>query len=260
MAKLPISVTLITLNEESSIARAIQSVHDWAEEVLLVDCGSTDRTTQIAQDMGARVIYNPWPGYGKQKNFAQDQAKNDWILNIDADEEVSSELKNEIFEKFTLWSETPSTLPNAVAFPRRTFYLGRWIKHGGWYPDYVTRFYHRRRARWTEPAVHEKLEHQGSKVLFQFPLNHFTFMGIEDQVSTNLRYSKEGYSDLNRRGERGSAFKLLFKPVWKFFHCYFFRLGFLDGIPGLIIAVNAAHSIFLKYAYFFEKRHARPTD
>lgn len=249
--KLPITVTIITLNEENNLARALKSV-DWADDILVVDCGSTDKTREIAAQMGARVLENPWPGYGQQKNFAQKHARHDWVLNLDGDEEVSPELAAEIRRIVTEAAKANGSTVRAFRIPRKTYYLGRWIMHGGWYPNYVTRLADRRYARWTEPDVHERLEAEGKAVDLESPLLHYSFSGIRDQVETNVRFSWLGYQNLRKAGKAPSLFLLLTKPVGKFVETYLIKRGFLDGIAGLIISINAAHSIFLKYAYLFE--------
>lgn len=245
-----LSVTIITLNEEKNLPRALESVR-WADEILVVDSGSTDKTVEIARKLGARVIHNPWPGYGKQKNFAQDHVTQDWVLNIDADEEISPELADEIQQSLAD-VRTGKVDAKAFTFPRKTFYLGRWIQHGGWYPNYLVRLADRRFSRWTEPAVHEALEVDGSIGTLKCPLHHYTFSSIRDQILTNLNFSHLGYMDLLRKGQRASLAKLIFKPVGKFIETYLFKRGFMDGLPGFIISVNAAHSMFLKYAYLIE--------
>lgn len=249
--KQPLSVTIITLNEERNIARALRSVQ-WADEILVVDSGSVDRTVEIAQENGARVIHNPWPGYGQQKNFAQLSARNDWILNIDADEEVSTELADRIRD--FLGNKTLADRVRGLSFPRKTFYLGRWIRHGGWYPNFLVRMADRRFASWSEPHIHEALEVRGEVLRMELPLHHFTFHSIQDQILANLRYSKLGSQELRRRGRDPGLFFLLFKPLGKFLETYFLKRGFLDGMPGFIISVNAAHSMFLKYAYIIEAK------
>jgi glycosyltransferase involved in cell wall biosynthesis len=252
MDSAPVSVTIITLNEENNLARAIQSV-SWADEVLIVDSGSTDKTREIAKGLGARVLENPWPGYGKQKNFAQTHAKNDWVLNIDADEEVSSELGAEIRDSLSL-IQTGRLVAGGFYFPRKTFYLGRWIRHGGWYPNFLVRLADRRVASWTEPSVHEELKVSGEVKALSNPLHHYTFSNIQEQILTNLNFSRLGFMDLRRKGQAASLTKLVFKPIGKFLETYFLKRGCLDGLPGFIISVNAAHSMFLKYAYLIEAR------
>ncbi len=249
-----ITVTLITLNEEKNLARALKSVV-WADEKLVIDSGSTDRTVEIAREHGAQVIQNPWPGYGQQKNFAQDHAANEWILNLDADEEVSPELQREIIGILESLDSHQRSI-SGFEIPRRTWFLGRWILHGGWYPNHLIRLADRRRGRWTEPQVHEAWKPSESRDAFvgrlTCPLLHYTFASIREQVLTNLRFSNLGFQELQRRGKRASLGKLVWKPIGKFLETYLLKRGFLDGLPGLIISVNAAHSMFLKYAYFFE--------
>jgi hypothetical protein len=145
-------------------------------------------------------------------------------------------------------------------FPRKTFYLGRWIKHGGWYPNYLTRLCDRRHGRWTEPSVHEALVVDGGVKRLREPLLHYAFSSIQEQILTNVRFSHLGSQDLKRRGVGPSLFRLLLKPLGKFLETYILKKGFLDGLPGFIISVNAAHSMFLKYAYLLEARIRCPED
>jgi glycosyltransferase involved in cell wall biosynthesis len=250
MPRPPVSVTIITLNEENNLPRAIRSVR-WADEIVVVDSGSTDRTVELARELGAKVFTNPWQGYGKQKNFAQSRAAHDWVLNIDADEEVPPGLAREIETALT---EVGAGTSNAAGFyfPRKTFYLGRWIRHGGWYPNHLVRLADRKAARWTEPAVHEELRVGGEVRGLGEALHHYTFSSIQDQIMTNLRFSKLGFQDLRKKGQAASLPRLVLKPVGKFLETYLVKRGFLDGMPGFIISVNAAHSMFLKYAYLIE--------
>ncbi len=253
----PVSVTIITLNEEAHIARAIESVR-WANEVIVVDSGSTDRTVELAKALGARVFHNPWPGYGQQKNFAQSQVTHDWVLNLDADEAVSPELALEIQASLASISNAESAT-KGFYLPRKTYYLGRWIRHGGWYPNHLVRLADRRVASWSEPNVHEALEVRGEVAGLNTPLDHHAFSSIHDQMLTNINFSRLGSKELLSKGHSPSLLKLLLKPVGKFIETYFLKKGFLDGLPGFIISVNAAHSIFLKYAYLFEgqiQKHA----
>ncbi|MEW6056836.1 MAG: glycosyltransferase family 2 protein [Bdellovibrionota bacterium] len=244
-----ISATVIVLNEEQDLPRCLESL-GFADEIIVVDSGSTDRTAEIAQRMGARLIQESWRGYGAQKNFAMDQARSEWVLNVDADEVITPELKNEILTE--LASAKPA---EGYAVARKTFYLGRWIKYGGWYPNYVTRLVRKSKARWTEPHVHEELGVNGELRRLKCPMLHFTFRDIEDQVRTNLRYARQGAQELKRKGHHASYVKLVFKPWGKFIETYLLKKGFLDGLPGFIISVNAAYSMFLKYAYLIELSH-----
>jgi glycosyltransferase involved in cell wall biosynthesis len=258
MTLTPVSVTIITLNEESNLPRTLASLK-WADEVIVVDSGSTDRTVEIAKQFGAKTLHNSWRGYGQQKNFAQNQATHNWVLNIDADEVVTPELAREVRQTIDkAIDQNPAT--HGYSMPRKTFYLGRWIKHGGWYPNYLMRLADKRFATWTEPSVHEELQVEGEVGRLAEPILHYAFSSIQDQILTNLRFSTLGSQDLKRIGQRPSLKKLIFKPIGKFFETYLLKGGFRDGLAGLIISVNAAHSMFLKYAYLLEARIAKPEE
>jgi len=249
MPRPPLSVTIITLNEETNIARAIESVRGFAQEILVVDAGSTDRTVEIARHLGAKVITNPWRGYGQQKNYAQDHATHDWVLNLDADEEVSPELSIEIQHALEAGENQGIA---GYSIPRLSKYLGRWIRHGGWYPNRLVRLANRKAAVWTEPDVHEEWVVRGPVIPLRHDLLHYPFTNIGDQILTNLRFSRLGSEALRKRGQQKNLLLLLLKPIGKFLETYIAKAGFRDGIAGFIISVNAAHSIFLKYAYLFE--------
>jgi len=238
----PLTAIIITLNEQSNIERCLKSLHSWVEEILLVDSGSNDNTVKIAEKYEARVLTNIWPGYGQQKNFAMTKAKHDWLLFVDADEEIDTELRKNIEELL----KNPGEAQGAY-MARKTFYLGRWIMHGGWYPNYLTRLAYRPHAKWTEPEVHERLEIAGKTVKLKGELLHYSFSSVADQVLTNLRFASLGSKVARKRGERGTLLKIIFKPLGKFLETYFWKRGFLDGFPGFVISVNAAHSIFMKY-------------
>lgn len=246
-----ISVTLIALNEEALIGQALASVR-WADEIIVVDSGSTDQTRTIAEKAGARVLQNPWPGYGQQKNFAHQQATGDWVLNIDADECVSPALHQEIVSAIAQVQAGQSDFAG-FSFPRRTYYLGRWIRYGGWYPNRLTRLARRSAGRWSEPPVHERLEIVGATGQLEEPLDHYTFSSIEQQVEVNLRYARLGSRLLHERGTKPSLLRLLLKPWGKFMETYFLKQGFRDGPAGLIIAINAAYSVFMKHAFLFNE-------
>lgn len=247
-----LSVTIITLNEEKNIQRAIQSV-SWADEVIVVDSGSTDQTVEIARKNGAKVFQQSWLGYGQQKNFAQNQTQNNWVLNIDADELVPNSLRHEIQKKLELLQQNKMDV-QGFYIPRKTYYLGRWIRFGGWYPNYLVRLAHKKYAAWSEPHVHEEWTVRGKLLKLESPLHHYAFESIHEQILTNLRFSKLGSLELKRKGQRPSIMKLIFKPIGKFLETYIIKKGFLDGLAGFIISVNAAHSMFLKYAYLHEEK------
>lgn len=248
MPKLPLSVTIICRNEEDKILDALRSV-SFADDVIVVDSGSTDRTVEIARAEGARVFTHEWQGYGQQKNFAQEQARNVWVLNLDADERVSSELRTRIEG---LLQGEPSA--EGFEFPRKNFYAGRWIRFGGWYPNFQVRMARKDKARWTEPKVHEYLHVEGRVQRIDAPIEHMSFAGVHDQVLTNVRFSRLGMEQLLANGRRAGIPLLLFKSWWKFIDSYILKQGFRDGFAGFVIAVNAAHSMFMKYAALLEVR------
>lgn len=243
--KLQLSVVVIAKNEERNIERCLKSVQ-WADELLVVDGGSSDQTVALARQCGARVIYNEWLGFGPQKAFGARQAKNDWILSLDADEVVGPELTLEIQQRF------PSLHPEtAYQLPRRSYFMGRWILHGGWYPNYQTRLFHRGHAMWDDSSIHEQVKCE-KLARFNGDLLHYVFKDISHQVSTNNRYSSLLAKKDFAGGRRFSLFNLLVKPPVKFFECYFLKQGFRDGLPGFAIAVSAAYSVFLRWLKIWE--------
>ncbi|NDD90546.1 glycosyltransferase family 2 protein [bacterium] len=254
MESVPLSVTYITRNEAHQLERSIRSA-SWASEVVVVDSGSTDGTQELARKLGAKVVENEWLGFGKQKNLAQNLASNDWILNLDADEVLTEELSQEI--RSWIQSQEQARRSGAqvgmLSIPRKNFFGERWVRFGGWYPNYVVRVGHRSSSRWTEPHLHEQLQGQGSISFARNPILHFTFRSISHQVQTNLRYAQEGSMEMRRQGKRFSVFRLIFKPIGKFLETYFWKLGLLDGRIGLIISLNAAYSMFLKQAFMMEQ-------
>jgi len=237
-----ISATIITLNEERNIARVIESLR-CVDEILVVDSGSTDRTVEIAGKLGARVLDSPWPGYANQKNLAAEQTKYDWILSIDADESLSEALEAEIWQ---LKKAGPKY--DAYTMPRLAQYLGRWIRHGGWYPDRKIRLYDRRKAKWEGAYVHESLKVNGKVGHFESNLLHFTCDSLSEHLRMMDRYTTLAAEQLLSVGERVTWPRLIFHPPWTFVQTYFLKLGFLDGLEGLAIAYMAAFYNFLKFA------------
>ena len=244
-----ITATVITFNEEHNIAAALESL-SCADEIIVVDSESTDRTVEIARGFTDRVFVRPWPGYSAQKNFAAHQAVNDWILSLDADERISSELAREI-EQLKQRDE-----PAAAAFemPRSTFYLGRWIKHSGWRPDYKRRLYDRHRACWQGDYVHETLEVGEEVERLSGNILHYTVRDASEHQLRMDRYTTLAAEQAYAQGKRATYIQLAVSPVAAFLRSYFLRLGFLDGVAGLAIARFAAHYEFLKKLKLWEKR------
>jgi len=237
-----ITGTIITLNEGGRIAEAIASL-SCCDEVIVLDSGSTDETRDIARARGARVIENPWQGYAKQKNFAAVQARYDWILSLDADERLSVELADEIRQ----WKRNIDSLPRpaaAWAMPRRVFYLGKWIKHSGWYPDRKIRLYDRRHCRWEGEFVHEWVKVNGKVGELTGDLLHFPYRDWNDHAARIERYTELAAQAARSNGRRGSLFKLAFAPPLAFAKGFVLHAGFLDGWRGLAIAYMAARYVF----------------
>jgi glycosyltransferase involved in cell wall biosynthesis len=237
-----LSAAIITLNEERNVARVVESLR-CCDEIVIVDSGSTDRTVEIARELGVCVLENPWPGYAAQKNFAAEHCSNDWILSLDADESLSEALEGDIWQ---IKKNGPRF--DAYTMPRMAQYLGRWILHSGWYPDRKVRLYDRRRARWTGDFVHESVAVEGTVGHLESNLLHFTCNSLSEHLKTMDRYTTLAAEQLVFQGKQVGWRQLLLNPPWTFFRTYFLSAGFLDGPEGLAIAYMAAFYNFLKYA------------
>ena len=247
----PLSVTVITLNEAGHIDACLDSVA-WADEVLVVDSGSTDETVVRARAKGARVIVRDWPGYAAQKNFAASEASHDWILSVDADERVTPELREEIR---TLLAGEPTT--SGYRIPRIAWHLGRWIRTTDWYPDYQLRLYDRRVARWRPMRVHESVGADGPVGRLSSHLQHYTYRDLSHQVETINRYSTLAASEMLAAGRRAGVLDLVFHPPAAFVRNFVLRRGFTDGMAGFIISAMGAYYVFLKYAKLWDATRRR---
>jgi glycosyltransferase involved in cell wall biosynthesis len=237
-----ISATIITYNEERNLPRAIESLR-CVDEIVVIDSGSSDRTVEMAEKLGARVVESPWPGYAKQKNFAAEQASYDWILSLDADESLSEALEGEIWQL-----KKNGAQADAYTMPRMAQYLGRWIRHSGWYPDLKVRLYDRRRAHWEGEFVHEAVKVEGRVGHLESNLLHFTCSSLSEHLKTMDRYTTLAAEQLLANGEKVTWGRLALEPPWTFLRTYVLKLGFLDGVEGLAIANMAALYNFVKYA------------
>jgi glycosyltransferase involved in cell wall biosynthesis len=237
-----ISATIITLNEQGNLARAIESLR-CCDEVVVVDSGSSDTTMEIAARLGARVVESPWRGYAGQKNFAAQQAAQDWILSIDADEALSEALEADIWR---IKKHGPEF--DAYTMPRMAKYLGRWILHSGWYPDRKVRLYDRRKAHWVGEYVHETVKVDGRVGHLQYNLLHYTFDSLSEHLKSMDRYTTLAAEEIVAQGRKVNIEDLLLSPLWTFVRTFVFRAGFLDGVEGLTIAFMAAFYNFLKFA------------
>ncbi|MBV8865443.1 MAG: glycosyltransferase family 2 protein [Acidobacteriaceae bacterium] len=237
-----ISAAIITFNEERNIARVIESLR-CCDEILVLDSGSNDRTAEIASKLGARVVEASWHGYAAQKNIAAELATHDWILSLDADESLSEALEAEIWQ---IKKTGPSF--DGYTVPRLAQYLGRWILHGGWYPDRKIRLFDRTKAKWVGEFVHESVKVEGTVGHLQSNLLHFTCSSISEHLRTMDRYTTLAAQEIAARQGSISLLQLLFDPPWTFLQSYVLKLGFLDGVEGVAIAYMAAFYNFAKYS------------
>jgi glycosyltransferase involved in cell wall biosynthesis len=239
---------VIALNAAAQLPECLASVA-FADEVVVVDSGSSDGTAQVASRYGARVIVKEWLGFGRQKQFAVEQAMHDWVLCLDADERVSPELAASLVRTL----DAPDAPVYRMA--RRNRFLGRWLRHGEGYPDWSARLFDRRQARWSDDAVHEKV--LGAPVgTLGGDLLHESAQDLSSYLEKQNRYTTLAAQELHRRGHRASLVDLAFSPLARFLKYYLLRLGFLDGMPGLVhISIGCMNS-FMKYAKLVDLRKA----
>ncbi len=245
-----ISLCVITKNEADRIGNLLESAKGLVNEIVVVDSGSSDDTVTICEDYGAKVIFNPWPGYAKQKQFAMEQSECEWILSLDADEALTQELKQEILS--TLKGDQQQF--TAYEIPRLSFYLGRWIRHGGWYPDRKIRLARRGTAQWIGDGIHEKLVADDPTRVGRLknPYLHYVYRDISDQIRTINRFSTVVAESAEGRASSLHLVWGLFHGLGKFLECWVWKLGILDGAPGFVIAVNSSFYVFLKSAKRWE--------
>jgi glycosyltransferase involved in cell wall biosynthesis len=242
-----ITATIITFNEAENIRAACESVA-WADEILVVDSESTDATREIAEQCGARVVINPWPGFSAQKQFAVDSASNDWIFSLDADERVSPELQESIA---ALRGQDESTLADGYRVARRAFYMGRWIRGGGWYPDHQLRFFDRTCGRWRERLIHESVSmNEGTRVeTVPGDLLHYSMRDTgHHRQMIEERYAPLGARQMFRDGQRTSMWRAALAGPAAFLRSFVLKAGFRDGRAGLTIANFAWLHASLKHA------------
>lgn len=248
-----VSVTIITLNESAHIAAAIESAA-WADEIIVVDAGSTDDTVAIARAKGATAVSRPWTGYIDQKNHAASLASHDWIFSLDADERITPALAAEV--RALLAAGPPL---RGYRVPRVTFHLGRWIRTTDFYPDFQTRLYDRRAARWAGKYVHESVKVDDGRVgQLTSELLHYSFRDLRDHLDRINGYTTLAARQMHESGRRAGAFDLLLHPPAAFLRNYLLRRGFADGMAGLTISLVNAYSVMLKFAKLWELQQATP--
>ena len=236
-----LSVVIITKNEAHAIADCLHSV-SWADEIIVVDSGSTDDTVNICQQFGAKVtITDDWPGFGQQKNRALALATQPWVLSIDADERVTPELQEEIKRVITADANA------SYRMPRSSSYCGQFIRHSGWSPDYITRLFKRDHGKFSDDLVHERLLTEHPTLTLKSSLLHISYINLEEVLDKVNRYSTAGAVMSHSRGKSATLGKAVRHGIWAFIRTYFIRLGFLDGKMGFVLAVSNAETTYYRH-------------
>ena len=247
-----LSVIIITYNEEENIRDCLESVQ-WSDEIVIVDALSSDRTVEIAREFTTRVFQNKWTNFSQQKNLVLGKASNEWVLNIDADERVTPELKEEILN--ILNSQSPPF--NGYYIARRNHYLGKWIRHCGWYPDYKLRLFLREKGKFNERMVHESVLVEGRKGHLKSCLDHYSYKNLSDHLNKIDKFTSLAAEEMFTNGKKGRAFDLLFRPPAKFINMYLIKKGCLDGTYGLIVSIIGSFYVFMKYLKLWQLSRER---
>ena len=246
-----ISASIIVFNEEDNIADLCESI-SWADEIVIVDSDSTDKTVEIARRFTDKIFNREFLGYKDKHEFADAQTTGDWVFWIDADERVTDGLR-EAIENLKLQDE--KTLPDGFRIARKTWYMNRWIKYSGWYPDYQMRFYRKSASFWDGVAPHETARVKGKVEILNGEFLHYTKRNLSEHHKVLDSYTTLAAEYKFKKGEKVSGSGIFFSAISAFFRTYFFKQGFRDGVPGLIIAMFTAYSVFLKYAKVWEKNN-----
>ena len=249
-----LSVTIVAWNEEERLRACLESV-GWADEIVVIDAESTDKTVQVAREFTDKIWVRPWPGFAAQKNFALDQATGAWVLSLDADERVTPELAGEIRQ--TLQGDPAA---RGYRIPRVAWYLGRWIRSTDWYPDYQLRLYDRRAGRWNGRRVHESVDLQGTPAFLRHELQHYAYRDIAHHLATIDRYTTLAAEQWLAEGRRTNGLEILIHPRLAFLRNYLLRGGIKDGAAGLIVSRLNAYYVFLKFAKLWELQPRAPVD
>lgn len=247
----PVSAVVISFNEEKNIGACLDSLR-FANEIVVVDSGSTDATLEIARRYTDKVFDVPWRGFGPQKQAAVERAIHDVVLNVDCDERVTPELAGEVGRLLA-----GEDVAAAYTVPRRTFVGGKEIRHCGWYPDRTTRLFDRSKARFSADLVHERVDVTGETRPLGNPLLHYSFSGIGEILGKMNRYSDLSAQQMFEQGRKGSVLDLTVRPAFAFFKTYFLRMGFLDGFEGYVISTTTALLTFTKYVKLRELERKR---
>ena len=237
-----LSAALMTFNEERNLERTLKALADICDEIVIVDSGSTDKTKEIAEKYEARFIYQPWLGYGKQRNAAIDNCSGKWILAVDADEELSPELKQKITEIINGNEDK-----KVYEINRLSVCFGKKIKHGGWGTSYAVRLFLKTAGRFNDNTVHESFVTQEEIFKIKENIYHHSYLTLEDYFSKFNRYTTEGALEYYKKGKKASIGQVVFNPMYKFIRMYIIRLGFLDGIEGFLLASTSSMYSMVKY-------------
>ncbi|CAF0697545.1 glycosyltransferase family 2 protein [Candidatus Methylacidithermus pantelleriae] len=256
MEPLPISVTMIACNEAHNLPRSLGSVAGWVREIIVVINDCTDLTAEVALSLGARVEERPWTCRRDQKNVALSLATQPWILALDADEEVSAELRKDIF----LFFQEDHLHWDGAEFPRRTWFLNRWILHGDWYPDYSLRLFRKDRGTWGGSSEHDRVLLDGRIKRLRGDLLHYSFPTVTANLSKIVTFAEAFGREKLQEGKQWSLAETLFRTFWRFFRSYILRLGFLDGYPGFYIAWMTAVATLVRYSKLYELQRARAPE
>jgi len=241
---------VICCNEEKNIRRCLESIK-WCDEIIVVDSGSTDKTLDICREYTDNIIQREWPGNLEQKRFALGQCKNEWILNIDADEEVSEKLQTEIQ---TVLENSSNSEINGYQLLRVVYYFDKWWRKGGWYPEYRLRLCRRSKTSWGGNTPHEKALVDGKTTRLCGELHHFTYENLAGQINSLNKLSSAAAEDLHKRGKRVRLIDLIFRPKVRFLKFYIIKKGYREGRSGFIVACIEAYDVFLKYAKLWERQ------
>ncbi len=247
MKRQPFSASIVCMNEEDRIRECLESVR-FADEIVVVDSGSSDNTVSIAREYTERVLHHHWPGMRGQREWAAGQCSHEWVLSLDADERVSPELRAEIESVLA----RPRLEASGFTMPRKTFYQGRWILHGGWYPDRKLRFYRREAARFLGRDPHDAIEVEGEVEALRGDLLHYTYRDLDHHARRLVSHALVNAESKREAGQRFAMSDLLLRPPFAFFKSYVIKLGLLEGMPGFLIASMMGYYTFLKYARMWE--------
>ena len=247
--EIKLSVYLIVRNEEKNIRTALESVK-WADEIVIVDSGSVDNTVKIAREYGAKIFDEEFRGYTLQKNSAMGHCSGQWLLNIDADEEVSDDLRKSI--EFIIFQNNIEKVYDSYKINRKNFYLGKWIKHCGWYPEYRIRLSQRGSSKWVGETLHEKLESSGESGFLKGDLLHRPYENLGVHLDKIRKYSEIWAEKEVKNGRKSKKINLFSRPAIRFIKMFILKAGFLDGMPGLIASIMGSYYVFMKYARLYE--------